>query len=342
MVHVPLFFLSGKERQMYSLTCFSAPWTIERRLKMSSPADDFIPCHVARLPESLQWEAHTVAIAENPANAPLRQHVSGSIVERVFDMLDPGALTALTQKYWRSGGVDLSVSFGDNPSTALRRRMLEFANHWGTKTGANVRFRETSSNGQVRILRSRGGYWSYLGTDILSVPTSQQTMNLEGYSDSTPDSEFERSLVHEFGHTMGFPHEHLRAEIIARIDRNKALRYFEQTQGWSERTTISNVLTPLQSSQIIGTPEAEEDSIMCYQLPGTITIDGRPIRGGARISEKDAAFVRKTYPSLAPPPPPVEPPVGDDFCEVLLRFKKGKKLPDFEVIVKRPDDLYDR
>lgn len=304
---------------------------------MSAPSE-FIPCSIARLPDSLQWEAMKVAVAENPANAPMRQFVTASIAERVSDMLDPGALTALTQKFWKAGGVDLTVSFVDNPSTSVRNKILERANWWGTKTGANVKFRWVQSNGQVRIGRGRGGYWSYMGTDILSVPMNQITMNLEGFTDSTPESEWDRVPVHEFGHTMGFPHEHLRAEIIARIDRNKALNYFAQTQGWDSRTTISNVLTPLGAGTWIGTETPDQDSVMCYQLPGTITVDGQPIRGGAGMNERDRAFCLKCYPSLNPPPPPPPPTEeDDDRDEIILRFVKGFRLKDFDCIVKRKD-----
>jgi hypothetical protein len=80
----------------------------------------------------------------------------------------------------------------------------------------------------VRISRG-GGYWSYLGTDILLIPPSQQTMNLEGFTMNMPETEYRRVIRHEAGHTLGFPHEHMRKELIARIDREKAYDYFWHT-----------------------------------------------------------------------------------------------------------------
>ena len=35
---------------------------------------------------------------------------------------------------------------------------------------------------------------------------------------------------------------------------------------------------------------------MCYQIPGTITIDGNPIIGGININEQDYEFAAKVYP----------------------------------------------
>ena len=77
----------------------------------------------------------------------------------------------------------------------------------------SVKKREAESRAQVRIARTReDGYWSYLGTDILSIDASQQTMNLDSFSMNTPDSEFYRVVRHETGHTLGFPHEHTQPD----------------------------------------------------------------------------------------------------------------------------------
>jgi hypothetical protein len=35
---------------------------------------------------------------------------------------------------------------------------------------------------------------------------------------------------------------------------------------------------------------------MCYEIPGTLTEDGIPIRGGNDINARDAAFAAACYP----------------------------------------------
>jgi hypothetical protein len=112
---------------------------------------------------------------------------------------------------------------------------------------------------------------------------------------NTPESEFRRVIRHEAGHTLGFPHEHMRREIVARIDRQKAYDYFGRTQGWSPAMVDQQVLTPLDERSIFATP-ADQTSIMCYQLPALITKDGRPILGGPDINPTDRAFGRRIYP----------------------------------------------
>jgi hypothetical protein len=169
-------------------------------------------------------------------------------------------------------------------------------NAWTATAGMS--FAETSGTGEVRISRGPGGYYSYLGTDITLIPQNRQTMNLQGFTMSTPESEYRRVVRHETGHTLGFPHEHMRKELVARIDPAKAYPYFLATQGWDKVMVDQQVLTPLDESSIFGTPP-DQDSIMCYQLPGQITFDGLPIRGGTDINATDFAFAALIYPKLS-------------------------------------------
>src|ERR1051326_3950455 len=120
-------------------------------------------------------------------------------------------------------------------------------------------------------------------------------MNLEGFTMNTPESEYRRGARHETGHSLGGPHEHMRRELVARIDRKKAYKWFWETYGWDSTTVDAQVLTPLDERSLMSTP-ADQTSIMCYQLPGVITRDGKPIVGGTDINESDYMFIGKIYP----------------------------------------------
>src|SRR2546423_7811979 len=95
---------------------------------------------------------------------------------------EPARIAVLIGKRWHTAGVRLTVGFLDNPPADLRARIILHMNAWA-KT-ANVQFTETKSDPQVRIARldspdAVAGYWSYLGTDILSIAKGKPTMNLE-------------------------------------------------------------------------------------------------------------------------------------------------------------------
>jgi hypothetical protein len=153
-----------------------------------------IPCAVRLLPQQTWIAAAKAAIAINPANAPaihlLRLAAPNAVIP-------PEHLALLTAKYWGSAGVRLTVGFLDGPAADLRARIVSHMNAW--RTWANVVFVETTVDPQVRIARGAGGYWSYTGTDILQIAPDQQTMNLQGFTMSTPDSEFHRVVRRETG-----------------------------------------------------------------------------------------------------------------------------------------------
>lgn len=121
-------------------------------------------------------------------------------------------------------------------------------------------------------------------------------MNLESFTMNTPESEFHRVVRHETGHTLGFPHEHMRRQLVAKIDPKKAIKYFGDSQGWSPQEVRQQVLTPIEEGSILGTAQPDPRSIMCYQIPGAITKDGKPILGGLDIDASDAAFAARIYP----------------------------------------------
>jgi len=253
-----------------------------------------IVCTPRALPSHLTVHAAQKALEINPANAP-----SAGLIAHALGVNPPKEKIAIyIGKRWHTNGVNLTVGFLDNPPADLRVRILLHMNAWA-KT-AKVQFTESNTDPQVRIARADSpeavaGYWSYLGTDILSIPANEPTMNLESFTMNTPESEFHRVVRHETGHTLGFPHEHMRAELVKKIDEAKAIAYFGATQGWSPDDVRAQVLTPIEQSSILGT-KVDSHSIMCYQIPGTLTKDGKPIVGGLDIDKRDFAFAASVYP----------------------------------------------
>jgi hypothetical protein len=261
-------------------------------------------CTLKTLPVRLLESAADVATKVNPMNAPVVGPVAAL---GMSDVSLPQMISVLVSKYWGPQPRKLSVSFMESTPADLRARIVSHLNAW-TKTGA-IQFVQTTGTGEVRISRGPGGYWSYLGTDVLLIPKNRPTMNLQNFSMSTPESEFRRVIRHEAGHTLGFPHEHMRAALVARIDPQKAYAYFLATQGWDKATVDQQVLTPLSALSIFGTP-ADQTSIMCYQLPGSITKDGQPIKGGIDINETDFKFAGRIYPKPTAAPAPVPGTAG--------------------------------
>jgi hypothetical protein len=255
-----------------------------------------ITCRPKQLPQDKLIHAARRSVEINPMNhAP---------VERLQSLMPGFApthmhLAVLIAKYWGPAGVHLSVGFLDNPPMALQKKILLHMNAWN-KT-ANVKFSLSKTSPDVRIARIENdpvndGYWSYVGTQIREIDADQPTMNLEAFSMSTPDSEFHRVVRHEAGHTLGFEHEHMRRELVKLIDVQKAIAFYKNDQGWSPAEVREQVLTPIEERSLRGTLHADPNSIMCYQIEGSITKNGKPIIGGLDIDKSDYDFVAKLYP----------------------------------------------
>ncbi len=255
-----------------------------------------ITCRPRSLPQEKLIHASRHAVEINPMNH--------SPVERLSALMPgfaptPMHLALLISKYWGAAGVHLTVGFLDGPPATLKKRILSHMNAWNKS--ANVRFTLSQSNPDVRIARiendpQNDGYWSYIGTQIHAIDADQPTMNLEGFTMSTPESEFHRVVRHETGHTLGFEHEHMRRALVRLIDVQKAIEFYRVDQGWNPQEVRDQVLTPIDEKSLRGTAHADPNSIMCYQIPGSITRNGKPIVGGLDIDKSDYDFAAKLYP----------------------------------------------
>jgi len=255
---------------------------------------DKLVCSPKSLPQRLLIKAADTATKINPANGV----VVASAQAAMGLVLTPQHIAVMVQKYWGQRSRQFTVSFMETTPPDLRARIVSHMNAWNKTSGMS--FVETRANGDVRISRGPGGYWSYLGTDILLIPKNQQTMNLQDFTMNTEEREYKRVVRHETGHTLGFPHEHMRKALISRIDPQKAYDFFLNTYGWPKTTVDQQVLTPLDEKSLMSTPP-DQTSIMCYQLPGSITRDGQPIIGGLDINATDAMFAANIYPKTTEP-----------------------------------------
>lgn len=253
-------------------------------------------CVPRRVSSQLRMEGDRKAVEVNPENAP-----PGTRLDEQRGAEDEKAALDIT-RYWGDAGAHLTVGFIETPDRELRARILAHLNAWSER--ANVSFTEVETDPQVRIARwtaaeappGEDGYWSAVGTDVLLMERGAPTMNLEAFTMNTSEAEFRRVVRHEAGHTLGFPHEHMRKELVERLDRERVIAAYMRSQGWSKREVIAQILTPLEESSLLGSAVTDATSIMCYQIPGTLTRDGLPILGGVDINAADHEFAALVYP----------------------------------------------
>ena len=72
--------------------------------------------------------------------------------------------------------------------------------------------------------------------------------------------------------------------------------FFAQNVNPATEEVIAQVLTPFAVSALKATAVTDVNSIMCYDLPGSIMKDGIAVPGGKDIDNLDAAFAATLYP----------------------------------------------
>lgn len=221
---------------------------------------------------------------------------------RALAMGDPARAIIVIRKMWPNGST-LGVRFmgGTQEQQTLAQ---EQAGWWSDHANLKFEFND-AADAQIRIsFDPSDGAWSYVGTDCLSIPKNQATMNL-GFQDGG-------TSAHEFGHAIGLGHEHQNPQGGIEWNEDVVIRDLAGPPNfWTPEQTRHNVIRKYSTDQIRGT-EFDPDSIMLYAFPGSWTKSGQGTHANEVVSQLDKAFIAS---ELAYPrddiPEPVDLPVID-------------------------------
>lgn len=189
-------------------------------------------------------------------------------------------------KLWPNGS-RLKVRFLGG-SRAQQELALAQAAWWSEH--ANLAFEPSDDpDAEIRVAFEPGdGAWSYLGTDCLSIPRDQPTMNL-GFQDGG-------TSAHEFGHAIGLGHEHQNPQGGIEWNEAEVIRDLSgPPNSWDVDQIRHNVLEKYAHDQIRGTA-FDPNSIMLYFFPARWTRGGVGTHANETLSDADRSFVAGIYP----------------------------------------------
>lgn len=218
--------------------------------------------------------AYDRAREENPAN--------GNAFELALE----------THKKWLPGRT-LRVRFlGGEP--AVQAKVAAIAQTWSQFANIHFAF-GTDPQAEIRVAFQPGGSWSNIGTDAKSIAPDKATLNLGWLTAQTADAEYQRVVLHEFGHALGCIHEHQNP--AGGIQWNKPVVYHDLAteQGWTPATIDHNLFERYAADQTQFS-SFDRESIMLYPIRKTWTLDGFAVGWNRTLSAMDKAFIRTIYP----------------------------------------------
>ena len=239
-------------------------------------------------------KAMEAAFKENGKNRPPEHKPS----QRRFGASSMGAplkMAILAGKKWADGKT-LGVYFMDGSATQ-KARVKEQAIKWSKFANITLDFNASKAAAQVRIsFVADDGSWSYIGTDCLGIGKTQPTMNFGWLKDNTDAAEYERVVVHEFGHALGAIHEHQNPKGGIQWNLPAVYAYFAGPPNfWSKEDTDVNVVSKYSVDQL-NASKFDPDSIMLYQFDAALIKGGKATKFNTKMSSGDKRFIKKQYP----------------------------------------------
>jgi len=192
-------------------------------------------------------------------------------------------------------GLTLRVRFLDG-DPVVQAKVAHFAVEWSNYANITFNF-NNDPDAEIRISFQYQGSWSSVGTDALNVAANQPTMNYGWLTPTTPDTEYQRVVVHEFGHALGLIHEH-SSPAAGGIHWNKPVvyRYYEgPPNNWTPQQVDFN-LFQTYAAAVTNYTALDPTSIMMYPIPAGFTTDGRVVGWNTALSNTDKAFIAQMYP----------------------------------------------
>jgi hypothetical protein len=231
---------------------------------------------------------------------------------------DPTGRVSYKGSYWMSGQT-IRIKFL-NGDTYLQNKVKQYAEQW--LQYSNLKY-EWVTSGQAAIKigfkwNGDAGSWSYIGNQCYQIAQNSPSMNFGWFDNNTSDEEFSRVVIHEFGHALGFGHEHQNPTSPIEWNVTEVYNYYA-LGGWDKEKVDNNILNKFSPSSVDYT-NFDAQSIMLYSFPSYLTLNGYSFSWNTVLSTEDKNSAVALYPL---------PPASDPFRVKLVSGQSLKSGQSF-------------
>ena len=235
-----------------------------------------------------------------PKNASFGQQVQAITKLGPLHASDPAhvaRMAVINQKKW-ADGYNLRCRFLDGDDFQ-RGKVTEKAQMWQQYANISINFVD-DHDAEIRIsFQADAGSWSAIGNDCLVAsyfPAYQPTMNYGWLRDDTDDTEYERVVVHEFGHALGCIHEHQQPNENLQWNVDAVYATFSGSPNFWSKDDIDHNILQKYSPEGMSATQFDRDSIMLYQFDGSLFVDGVGTPSNTKLSALDEQMIGEMYP----------------------------------------------
>ncbi len=231
-------------------------------------------------------------------------------------------LSIVTNLMWTQGE-SISVGFLAGETLSVINKIKTYVKEW--ETYANIKFVFTNNVSQAMIkvgFKKDGTSWSWIGRDVLVNQFEGKTMNLGWVNDNLPESKFKSVVLHEFGHALGFIHEHQSPNADIPWDSAKVYSFYGGSPNYWNKAKVDFNIFEKYSVTSTNSSTYDKLSIMHYSFPAELTTDSSFVPANTDLSTVDKSFAGQVYPY--PPGPSTATGVlqtGDDCDEIDFKVE---------------------
>jgi serralysin len=261
------------------------------------------------VPQKLQYDFSNLNICrdldEKTVNLPERNF---SAVAPLPAINNDGSLSKIsvtrqplageTLKMWDPGQKITVYLEPSNSTPELRQMVMNYARQWEQHANIKFEFVEKREPALIRVGFEKGqGHFSMIGRDaIWAFPFPfLNTMNFDDFA-NYKEEKIKATVLHEFGHALGFIHEHQSPAAGINWDKEKVYAYYAlPPDNWPKEKVDVNIFQKYSATST-NFSAYDKYSIMHYYFPKYLTTDGKSFEMNLDFSATDMVYSRLLYP----------------------------------------------